>query len=503
MSSMWKQVVDVQQNEVVERFMNSAHFVWIVGNGGRVMFWHDRWCVAEPLKLVFPRLYGLVVDKIERVGEVLGRTEAYWRGCFRRELRAFEGGMLRDLLACIQGFVLRHDIVDRLIWTPETTGEFSVKALNKLMSSLGVSDMSKVNWPWRLPLLPKLQCFIWSILLDRLPTLSMLIARGLPLGETSVVCRFCGAGEDAIDHILWDCSTAWKIWDYYFTWWGVTVTRPRQVREFIVMCFNSFFYGDLREWWLIGCTSVLWSIWLARNALMFQDKILPIGGIFFLIQLRSFHWTRIRFDKVDIREAAWWECPLLCVNDAAGGQSIRGAVAWVLPWKGMWKFNVDGAARGKPGLAGCGGVLRDWESRIRGLFSGAIRMADSNEAEVQAISFALKLLRESSWEGVQSIVIESDSRVALAWIQGVERRPWRLWRWFFQIDDACESLPNVCFAHVFREELSQEIFISIHLDHFLIMYWSTGMQAKKIPTSLTFNFSSKIYMTRLEDVCFA
>ncbi|GMJ01695.1 hypothetical protein HRI_003838600 [Hibiscus trionum] len=78
MSSMWKQVVDVQQNEVVERFMNSAHFVWIVGNGGRVMFWHDRWCVAEPLKLVFPRLTFTRDIYFHTLGPFLDHVLEYW-----------------------------------------------------------------------------------------------------------------------------------------------------------------------------------------------------------------------------------------------------------------------------------------------------------------------------------------------------------------------------------------------------------------------------------------
>ncbi|KAL4323930.1 hypothetical protein GQ457_11G025010 [Hibiscus cannabinus] len=58
---------------------------------------------------------------------------------------------------------------------------------------------------------------------------------------------------------------------------------------------------------------------------------------------------------------------------------------------------------------------------------------------------------EGKWEGVSSFVIESDSAVALSWILHKERRPWRLDRWFRDIDGACLVLPCVCFNHVLRE----------------------------------------------------
>lgn len=60
-------------------------------------------------------------------------------------------------------------------------------------------------------------------------------------------------------------------------------------------------------------------------------------------------------------------------------------VAWSLPGVGELKFNVDGAARGKPGLVGIGGVLRDSASFVFGMFSKHVGIKESNKAEVLAI----------------------------------------------------------------------------------------------------------------------
>ncbi|KAL4323498.1 hypothetical protein GQ457_11G030680 [Hibiscus cannabinus] len=123
----------------------------------------------------------------------------------------------------------------------------------------------------------------------------------------------------------------------------------------------------------------------------------------------------------------------------------------VSPIEGVLKFNVDGAARGKPGLAVCGGVLRNWESLILALFFGPIGVADSNEAELQAIGHALALLAEIDLQGIHLVVIESDSRVAVSWVLQRERRPWQFWHWFSIIDEVCEILPNICFHTIYRE----------------------------------------------------
>ena len=62
------------------------------------------------------------------------------------------------------------------------------------------------------------------------------------------------------------------------------------------------------------------------------------------------------------------------------------------PPRGLLKFNVDGATRDKPGLAGIGGVLRNDKDEVLLLFSKSVGIRDSNEVEVLAILEALRIL---------------------------------------------------------------------------------------------------------------
>ena len=43
---------------------------------------------------------------------------------------------------------------------------------------------------------------------------------------------------------------------------------------------------------------------------------------------------------------------------------MKKVFSWAPPIEGVLKFNVDGAARGKPGPSGIGGVLRNSEGFV-------------------------------------------------------------------------------------------------------------------------------------------
>lgn len=66
------------------------------------------------------------------------------------------------------------------------------------------------------------------------------------------------------------------------------------------------------------------------------------------------------------------------------GHKVRNA-SWTLPNAGILKVNVDGAARGSPGICGIGGILRNAKNEIRGFFSKNTGVGFAFEAEVTAI----------------------------------------------------------------------------------------------------------------------
>ncbi|XVE95689.1 hypothetical protein REPUB_Repub02eG0120400 [Reevesia pubescens] len=80
------------------------------------------------------------------------------------------------------------------------------------------------------------------------------------------------------------------------------------------------------------------------------------------------------------------------------------------------KFNVDGSVRGKTGQVGFGGVLRNNKREVLGIFFRPLDVLSSNVVEVMAIKTAFELFSSSHWMRDKSLIIESNSLVALPWI---------------------------------------------------------------------------------------
>lgn len=94
------------------------------------------------------------------------------------------------------------------------------------------------------------------------------------------------------------------------------------------------------------------------------------------------------------------------------------AVEWVPPPLGSFEFNVDGSARGSPGQAGIGGVLRDHGGRVVCLFSANVGIQNAVTAEIFALARATSLCMSNPAFISKNIVFESDSKVVVSWING-------------------------------------------------------------------------------------
>ena len=118
---------------------------------------------------------------------------------------------------------------------------------------------------------------------------------------------------------------------------------------------------------------------------------------------------------------------------------------------GYFKFNVDGAAKGKPGPAGIGGILRDENGKVWLRFSKSIGITESNEAEIYAIREAMLIFSASRWVPSIGLMIESDSKNAVGWVEHPSDTPWRLRKWIAHISLLKKNFADFKIAHVYRE----------------------------------------------------
>ncbi|WRX17882.1 Ribonuclease H domain - like 10 [Theobroma cacao] len=130
---------------------------------------------------------------------------------------------------------------------------------------------------------------------------------------------------------------------------------------------------------------------------------------------------------------------------------LKVSSTWTPPPYGTLKLNINGAAKGKPGPAGIGGVLRDHQDVIKGTFSHNIGIKDSNFAEFQAIHEGLKFFLASPWASNSDLEVESDSLNAILWTRDHSKVPWRMKLISNAIETLSKSIRKVTFNHISRE----------------------------------------------------
>ncbi|TYI29742.1 hypothetical protein ES332_A05G338300v1 [Gossypium tomentosum] len=99
--------------------MGIESFRWLVGNGQSILFWEDAWCGDRPLRVEFPRLFRLALNKKGNVIDFSiskGFKEVNWTDLFSRPLLEREVQMVSSLKEAVSNKILFPEVEDKLLW---------------------------------------------------------------------------------------------------------------------------------------------------------------------------------------------------------------------------------------------------------------------------------------------------------------------------------------------------------------------------------------------------
>lgn len=420
----------------------------VIGPGRSVRFWLDPWVDSAPLHISFPRMFALSNNKnalISEVGHNQGR-KWNWQLEFRRECFGWEKDEEGRFYATVNSY-LPSAGRDVILWIGDHKGLFSVKAICEAME---LRLLSPLPGAWNIPkrlrkiIPPKLSLFLWQAVYNKIAVKSNLVERGMTL-ENEGRCSLCGLVVESVTHLLLACEKTYPLWYGVLHREGVTWCCPRTVIDLLDEWPELRAKSDTGLWDLIPY-SLCWSIWLGRNDLIFQDKEFNLEQIWDLHISRIAWWIK-----------AWWrECPYSCSDFLLNFVEIRlkppkirsRSNHWTPPPAGSLKFNVDGSSHGMPGRSGIGGILKDSERQTRGIFSKATGDLWAYEAEVKAILHALMFCHQFQ---LRHILIESDSALAVGWVNNKVNRPWKVIQDLNLIDSLCVEVDCLGISHIFRE----------------------------------------------------
>lgn len=445
-SIVWQDILKTLSEDslIAKEFRNQLYCK--VGQGNQVRFWLDPWVTTLPLHQTFPRMFALAVGKdasVCEMGSRVGRAWS-WRIELRRSCVGWEVDEEISFYATINSFISCSGD-DNIIWLGDQRGLYLVKGLCSLLEqkTLNQESISILNRV-RKVIPPKVAVFLWQATLNKIAVKENLVKRGLII-ENKGRCCLCGLVAEPTMHLMLHCSLTWQLWcgvvNREDQMWCCPENLQNLMLEWPGLCGKS----DAQLWELIPY-AMIWSIWLARNDQVFNNKAFPADLVWDLHVSRIVWWVK----------AKWKDCPY-SVNDFMQnfGEVRFKAVKvrnrqneWTPPPEGVLKFNVDGSAIGAPERSGVGGILKNARRQILGVFSKAMGELWAYEAEVKAILQALIFCKQHQ---LQHILIESDSTLAVGWISKQENRPWKLIQDLNLIDALCLEVDSIGIKHIYRE----------------------------------------------------
>ncbi|KAF7820595.1 reverse transcriptase [Senna tora] len=364
---------------------------WSVGDGASIDAWKDPWipgafdCKPRPRPLLAAGFDLKVKDLICKGRWVLDSVKRWFcdEDCGR-------------ILSIPISVTSR---ADKLLWSPNRSGSFSVKTGYKLAigskkevvqlkpsSSFSVPDHL---WSdiWSLKICPKVKHFMWRVCWNALSTRENLFRRKC---SPSPVCPICLSEPESIEHLLFFCGWTRSVW--------FSCSLASKVDRFSISRVEDWcgrFFGKsspLTQNLQALAACICWCIWKERCSFCFEGK--PVDP------------SRVAAAASDLLNAF-----LLASEKGIGSAELPvypslHVPQWSPPSEGQVKVNIDGAFL-PPNSAGVGIIFRNSAGLVLEGCCLACPASSSFMSEALALRKALQMARVLNFV---SLVVDSDCK---------------------------------------------------------------------------------------------
>ncbi|GLU23479.1 hypothetical protein SLE2022_394790 [Rubroshorea leprosula] len=282
-----------------------------MGEGNDTLFWHEKWCGDMSFKEKFNRLFRLAEHKdvlVKNMGEWRD-GEWNWKWCWRRELLGRQHTFLQDLKELLQGSKLAQGKQDSWRWRHNPKGTYSTKSAYTILNSNSTEPTTKQFNMLRNKKVPlKVSAFVWKALQNRIPTGDNLLKRGIVGTKDDFLCIFCGKHTESATHLFFTCEATWALWQASYAWWGLQTVLAYEGWNHLQQHVGMLQNGILKQAWYVIWFSVIWSIWLWRNKLIFKEGNDNLATVVDLMKLRSLSWVKANLNE-EVPKDLWIENP--------------------------------------------------------------------------------------------------------------------------------------------------------------------------------------------------
>jgi hypothetical protein len=264
-----------------------------VGDGRNIRFWSNSWLGhAAPLQFMFPRLYNLSLQQYLSIAEVHNPSDNSINLSWRRPLRSHELCMRESLIAEVERGLVFSDGEDSKIWKSHSSNVYTVSSGCHLLDGLIVStNLHSPALLWKGFAPPKIDVFIWLLLNGSVCTKDFLSKRRI-INYEEALCPFCCKEIETIHHLFHLCPTSWSLWGRLFSWFGCVGCLPKDPNHNLQE-WSGLLKGNFqRQAITLLCKGLYWSIWIARNNMIFDSKTPDWDVVFDLTFHRLAFWLK-------------------------------------------------------------------------------------------------------------------------------------------------------------------------------------------------------------------
>lgn len=268
-----------------------------VGSGRKTLFWDVVWLGDEALKGVYPRLYSISTQKGHVVSDIKEEGGAdRWNLTFGRRLYDWEKCQEEELQQRLHGIALDPSKQDSVQWKWSSNRCFSVKSLyGQWEQGVQIGD-EVLGSLWKNLSPPKVEIFSWLALQGRVATRSVLAHRNMLQEGQVPLCPLCSLSEETPKHLFLHCMFSWNTWSSIMQWWQVVWVCPSSLTDLAIWWFGNSFRNLEKHMWEVTFFASLWSLWLARNDLIFNNVSRSASEVGELIKTRVAMWMKAKFD---------------------------------------------------------------------------------------------------------------------------------------------------------------------------------------------------------------
>ncbi|GKV45171.1 hypothetical protein SLEP1_g52281 [Rubroshorea leprosula] len=211
-SLWWKDVRNLNVGDGAKGGWLSSGFRMKIGEGKDGSFWWDEWCGEVCLANKFPRLYLLSTGKENKCHQMGQNVNGTWKWnlAWRRTLFEWEEEDAKELKRMIENVTITPGQPDKWEWIHSNDGQYSTKTayleLVKQRREPEEAEIFKRIWSKMLP--SKVAAFNWKVMLDRIPTKTNLLKRGIVKDTGERKCVLCDNEDEDSNHLFLNCSIA-------------------------------------------------------------------------------------------------------------------------------------------------------------------------------------------------------------------------------------------------------------------------------------------------------